>query len=254
MTQHKKTKGASVPSPVGHVVPFGPPPVIYGEDPAAFNKILEDVFSALRPRYVFEREGATAYADRLWTIQRLRVGKASYLNAHAADGLKLVLAPLLDYDPAPGEEFDKQAIAEWEIVLEDIDPFAQGADCKYDTTNGYLQRLRSALCAKQRAARDEQLQAWVDPWGKRDPDGVKKVDEKLAAAGKTMADVMAATQDEHWTEINVFDHHIAEAEKEAAAILREFHWRRRNLTPLLDDAKEIDGECQDMTSTDGKAA
>jgi hypothetical protein len=69
-----------------------------------------------------------------------------------------------------------------------------------------------------------------------------------------MADVMAATQSEHWIETNVYDDWIAEAEKQLAAILREFYWRRRHLGPMLeDDSKEIEGEYHEVPSTDGKA-
>jgi len=39
------------------------------------------------------------------------------------DGLKLVLEPLLDYEPVPGEEKEKEGIAEWEEELGAIDPF-----------------------------------------------------------------------------------------------------------------------------------
>jgi len=170
------------------------------------------------------------------------------------DGLKLVLEPLLDYEPVPGEEKEKEGIAEWEEELGAIDPFKENAEIEYRTIKAYLERLRCAVNAKQQAARDAKLLPLVEAWVKREPDAIKEVDAILAAAGLTIADVMMATQNEHWTETNVFDYHIAEAEKGAAAILREFERRRRKLAPLLKDAKEIDGECQDMTSTDGKAA
>jgi hypothetical protein len=250
-----KNKRASVPSPAAPVVPFGPPPVIVGEDPEVYNGVLERVFDDLKPRNYFEENCATAYAYQQWKIDGLRHGKASYLNRHAGDGLKLVLEPLLDYEPVPDEEKEKDGIAGWERQLEEIDPFKENAEIEYRTIEVYLRRLRSAVNAKQEAARDAKLLPLVEAWVKREPDAVKEVDAILAAAGMTMADVMMATQNEHWTETNVIDHHIAEANKEAAAILREFHWRRRHLSPLLEAPKKvIDGECEDITSTDEKAA
>jgi hypothetical protein len=178
-----KNKRASFPSTPGHLVPFGPPPVIYGEDPEAYNKIVARGFNDLKPRNFFEEDCATDYADLKWTIDRVRRQKASYLNRHIADGLKLVLAPLLDYDPVPGEEPEKDGIAQWQADLEAIDPFEERGELKYQTINLYLQRLRSAVREKQQAARDAQLDALVDPWVKRDPDAIKKVDAILDAGG-----------------------------------------------------------------------
>jgi hypothetical protein len=250
-----KIEQPAVPSRAGRLLPFGPAPLLHGEAREGYNKILERVFSALKPRNFFEETCAAEYADREWTIDRLCRGKASHLNRHVGDGLKVVLGALLDYDPVPDQEKEKQGIADWEALLEEIDPFGEGATVKYFKTEEHLKRLRYSFNKKQRAAHDAQLQELVDPWVKHDPDAIKKVNEILAAAGMTMADVMAATQNAHWTATNVYDHQIAVAKKEAAAILREFEWRRRKFTRMLEDeTKEIEGEWHEIPSAEGEAA
>jgi len=118
-----KNEPIPVPSPALQVVPCGPPPVIHGEDREIYDKVVERVFGDFKPHNYFEEKSAIAYAYQEWEIDRLRYGKARYLNRHVGDGLKLVLEPLLDYEPVPGEEKEKEGIAEWEEELGAIDPF-----------------------------------------------------------------------------------------------------------------------------------
>ena len=226
-----KNKRASVPPSAGHMVPFGPPPVLVGENAAAYNNNLERASSAFKPRNYLEENAATNYADRQWLINSARHGKASILNKAARDGLKLLLQPLLDYDPVPDEQ-DKKDIAEWEYILEETDPIDPTS--KYGAIRQHIEQLRRNLAVKHRAARDAQLQGLVDAWAKRQSDAVTRVEEILAAAGLTMTDVMAVTMTEHWKVIGDFNRGIATLEAEAAAILREFYWIRRTLGPELE--------------------
>jgi hypothetical protein len=75
---------------------FGPPPLIEGEDSAAYNDLLVRVSAAVNPTDFFEEIWVREIVDLVWEATRLRRLKVSLLNARAHDSLVTVLAPLVD--------------------------------------------------------------------------------------------------------------------------------------------------------------
>jgi hypothetical protein len=76
------------------LVAFGDPPLIPGEDAAAYDDLLAQVSSAVKPADIFEKFWVRDIADHEWEILRLQRLKANLLRATAYKGLRAVLKPL----------------------------------------------------------------------------------------------------------------------------------------------------------------
>jgi hypothetical protein len=88
----KSTSDALVPG--RRLAFFGPPPLIDGEDPAAYEALLARVFADVKPADVIEEIWVHDYVDLTWDVIRLRKLKASFLNVGATKVLPTELGPL----------------------------------------------------------------------------------------------------------------------------------------------------------------
>ena len=73
---------------------FGPPPLLPGEDPAAYHALDERVRAPVDPRDMLEEIWVRDIVDRLWEILRLRRLKAKAMQALAHEGLAKLLRAL----------------------------------------------------------------------------------------------------------------------------------------------------------------
>jgi hypothetical protein len=80
----------------GRSVPFGPPPLIEGEDAAAYDELLTRVSAAIKPADILEDIWVRDIVDFVWNAFRLRRLQANLITASAYNGLQTVLAPLID--------------------------------------------------------------------------------------------------------------------------------------------------------------
>jgi len=76
--------------------PFGPPPLIEGEDRAAYDDYLAKTSAALKPKDFVEEMWVQDIVDLTWEIQRMRHLKASLLTLHLSKGLRRVLTMVMD--------------------------------------------------------------------------------------------------------------------------------------------------------------
>jgi hypothetical protein len=81
---------------------FGPPPILPGENPKAYEDMLERVVSAIGPRDFIEEIWARDLADVGWQLFRWRRILAAYLADHVSD--------------ATDEQASRLAIAETETL------------------------------------------------------------------------------------------------------------------------------------------
>jgi hypothetical protein len=79
---------------------FGPPPLLQGEDAAAYDAMLERVAGAVAPADVLEEMWVRDVVDLTWDALRMRRLKAALLTAAAQEGLMAMLVPLLGYSGA----------------------------------------------------------------------------------------------------------------------------------------------------------
>src|SRR5882724_3196779 len=83
-------------------VPFGPAPLIEGEDAGAYDELLVRISTAVRPADIFEEIWVRDIVDLVWEAFRLRRLKACLMTAGARAALASRLAPLVGGAQADG--------------------------------------------------------------------------------------------------------------------------------------------------------
>jgi hypothetical protein len=83
-------------------VPFGPAPLIEGEDAGAYDELLVRISTAVRPADIFEEIWVRDIVDLVWEAFRLRRLKACMMTAGARTALVIRLAPLVGGEQAEG--------------------------------------------------------------------------------------------------------------------------------------------------------
>jgi hypothetical protein len=78
----------------GRLAAFGDPPLIPGEDRAAYDELFAQISSALEPADIFEQIWVHDIVAHEWEVLRLRRLKDNLLLATAHKGLRAVLEPL----------------------------------------------------------------------------------------------------------------------------------------------------------------
>ncbi len=79
---------------------FGEPPLLEGEDCAAYNALLKRVDDAVKPRDIFEEAWVRKFVDLTWESFRNRRFKTQLMTANIYRGMKAVLEPLCGYREA----------------------------------------------------------------------------------------------------------------------------------------------------------
>ena len=94
-------------------VPFGPPPLLEGEDVAAYDELLARVSEGVQPNDILEEIWVRDIVDLVWETLRLRRMKAAFFSANAHESLTVILRPLIDDDEqVDGEEIEGQKESE----------------------------------------------------------------------------------------------------------------------------------------------
>jgi hypothetical protein len=91
------TTPASLPERVGRLELFGPPPLLEGEETAAYDELLVRISGAVNPADIFEEIWVRDLVDLVWEALRLRRLKASLMTATAYRGLEQILKPLVGF-------------------------------------------------------------------------------------------------------------------------------------------------------------
>jgi hypothetical protein len=82
--------------PAARLALLGPPPLLEGEDPAAYNELFARISAAVKPADILEEIWVCVIVDLVWEAFHLRRQKASLMNARAHEALPTVLDPLID--------------------------------------------------------------------------------------------------------------------------------------------------------------
>jgi hypothetical protein len=94
------TTPASLPERAGRLALFGPPPLLEGEDTAAYDELLVRISGAVKPTDIFEEIWIRDIVDLVWEAFRLRRLKANLMTAVAHKGLTVILEPLIGWTDA----------------------------------------------------------------------------------------------------------------------------------------------------------
>lgn len=193
------------------VAPFGPPPLIQGEDGGAYDKLLARVSAAVKPVDILEEIWVHDVVDLEWEVLRLRRLKVALMTASASKALRTVLDRLLD------EETDDTDEETSDIDDETGDPDEETDDTEWDTS---------------RLAKE---------WVRRNPDAIKEVDRILASTDLTMDAVRAEMLSANIEHVERIDRMIAMVEARRNAALREVDRHRATLgQELRSTVREIE--------------
>jgi hypothetical protein len=193
------------------VAPFGPPPLIQGEDGGAYDKLLARVSAAVKPVDILEEIWVHDVVDLEWEVLRLRRLKVALMTASASKALRRVLDRLLD------EETDDTDDETGDPDEETGDRDEETEDTEWDTS---------------RLAKE---------WVRRNPDAIKEVDRILASTDLTMDAVRAEMLSENIEHVERIDRMIAMVESRRNAALREVDRHRATLgQELRSTVREIE--------------
>ena len=94
MTQNSKRPSTSTSNALGHIDLFGPPPILKGEDPAAYDMLFVRVSSGVKPSNIIEEIWVRDTVDLSWEIFRWRRVKTHLIARAVPNALRYILAPL----------------------------------------------------------------------------------------------------------------------------------------------------------------
>ena len=267
-TNKSKTEIAapSVPGRAQRLALFGPPPLIEGEDAAAYDQLLARICAAVKPVDIIDEIFIADVVPSEWEVLRLRRLKWSLIRARGLEALEDFLGENLDYDLYSDDFADDLAEILQDNLPEDQVNSAQtlARECARNEADA-VDKVKKILDgiglnmdqvlddAKRRKAK-ELVQEYV----RREPDAVTLVHELLTDAGVSMDGLMADALAEKLDDIERIDRLITIAESRRNASLHEIERRRAVLGETLRrSVQEIeDGEFEviETTPAQGKNA
>lgn len=192
------------------LLPFGPAPLLAGEDSAAYNELLLQVSSAVKPADVLEEIWVRDITDLEWDVLRLRRLKASILNLETRQGL----------------------VTSLDRLVENEDKDERGEDADEDGAGGAEE--------DDGISDNEQL---VIAWSKRSPNAVKQVGALLAAQALSIDEIIAEALSDKIDSIERIDRMITMAEARRNTMIREIDRHRQAFGASLGRAvKQIEGD------------
>jgi hypothetical protein len=255
----KKTRSRSVNSNVL----FGPPPILAGEEEAAYDELIGRVYAAIKPIDVIDEMLIADVVASEWEYLRWSRLKLSLIQACAAKGLKGFLNSQLDY-----ELYHERFVEDLTEILQDNLPEDEAEDrpqrlardCAMNET-GAVDSVTEILSSinlhmdwvldKARAARAEEL---VNEYVRHESGAVALIDDLLAKAGMTIDALIVPHLEKQLEYIERVDRLTTIAETRRNASLREIDRRRSALgEKMRRSMQEIEqGELTLIEATTGK--
>jgi hypothetical protein len=265
-TNKSKTEIAapSVPERAQRLALFGPPPLIEGEDAAAYDRLLARICAWVKPVGNIDEIFIADVAPSEWEVLRLRRLKWSLIRAPALEALEDFLDENLD-DDLYSEDFADDIAEILQVNLpEDQAKGARTLARKYarneaDAVDKVEKILAGIGLSKQLVlddAKGRKVQELVQEYVRREPDAVTQVNELLADAGVSMDGLMADALAEKLDDIERIDRLISIAESRRNASLHEIERRRAFLGETLrrsvQDIEDGEFEVIEPTPAEGK--
>jgi hypothetical protein len=256
----------SVPGRAQRLALFGPPPLIEGEDAAAYDQLLARICAAVKPVDIIDEIFIADVAPSEWEVLRLRRLKWSLIRERALEMLQGFLFGQLDYDLYSEHFADDLAEILQDNLPEDQVDSAQTLAHKcarneadaFDKGNEILDGIGLNMDQILDDAKDRKAKELVQEYVRREPDAVNLVDGLLTGAGVSMDAFMARSLREKLDDIERIDRLISIVESRRNASLHEIDRRRAVLGETLRrSVQEIeDGEFEviETTPAQGKNA
>ena len=260
-TNKSKTEIAapSIPERAQRLALFGPPPLIEGEDAAAYDQLLARIFAAVKPVDVIDEMFTADVVSLEWEVLRLRRLKWSLIRARGLKALEDFMGENLDYDLYSENFADDLAEILQDNLPEDQAKDAQtlARECAQNEADA-IAKVTKILAGIELDmdevlddAKGRKAKELVQEYVRREPDAVKLVDELLTDAGVSMDAFMADALANRLDSIERIDRLTTIAESRRNASLHEIERRRAVLGETLRrSVQEIeDGEFEEIETT-----
>jgi hypothetical protein len=239
---------------------FGEPPVLEGEDRAAYDELLSRIRAAVKPVDIIEEMFIADVASLEWGVLRLRRLLLSLIRTHALEALESLLAKRLEY-----HLYAELFVDDLTEILQNNLPEDQAKDaqtlaleCAQNEPEA-VAKVNEVLEAIGRggvldSARGRKAKHLVQEYVRREPDAVTVVHEVLVdnklSMDSFMADALAAKLDY----IERIDRLTTIAEERRNAMLAEIERRRAVLgAALRRSVQEVeDAEFKEIEETPAK--
>jgi len=194
-------------SKTARALAFAPAPVLKGEDAKAYDDLLTQVSSYVKPANIIEEMWVRDVVDLTWEILRCRRCKKQAIEAAIPKALEQAITPLME------------------------GPSRFGYLDRYTFDGNRVPTPAIEL---------------VNEWIKREPKAKEGVEELLASVELTMADVTDRAFVLEIEALQQIDQLMAHAEARRNAVLREFECHRTSVAERLRKATQdvIDAECE----------
>jgi hypothetical protein len=248
---------------------FGPPPILEGEDAAAYDELFGRVCAAIKPVDVIDEMLANDVVCLQWEILRLRRLKTSLIRAIGSKALEKFLSGVLDYDLYRVDFEETLAETLQENLAEDQpEDFAQElarrcARNEPDAVEKVNKLLDAAGLDMDRIlniAENHKVEQLVQGYAQRLPRAIKQVTKLLASSGRTMDDLLAnevtviGHRTDHLAIMERIDHLITIAETRRNATFREIDRHRAVLGEALRrNLQEVEGQYEVIERTPAEA-
>jgi hypothetical protein len=219
MTGNAKNPVGPKPKSPSRISIFGPAPILGGEDPKAYDDLLADVSSAVKPSDFIEEIWIHDVVYHVWDGLRWRRIKASLLTAAVLTQLKDILFTLVRKRSAREEEKESAPTLNLDFAPSPPSP----------------EQMR--------------VSKLVEKWARRDPAAIHRVDKLLSSANITMDSVKTKAFMDQLGHIECIDRFIAIAEERCNRTLREIDRRRSTFATSLREAVQHIEEAEFKTIT-----
>jgi hypothetical protein len=243
---------------------FGPPPLLEGEDAAAYYELFGRLCAAVKPADIIDEISTADVATLEWEILRWRRLKLSLIKASLRGPLQNFLTGALDYreyrqgfeqnlaeilrrrfSQEQAQELAHRCARSEQDAIKEVEIVLQAAGLNMSKI------LEQALADRAKVLTQEYLRG--------EPRAIKRVTKLLASSGRTMDDLIAIAvndkigfRSDHdlLTMLERIDHLITVAETRRNVMLREIDRRRVALGEALRrQVKEVEAEFEVVEKT-----
>ena len=221
---------------------FGPPPILEGEDAAAYDVLFGRVCAAIKPIDVIDEMFISDVVVLEWEVLRLRRYKLSLIREHGLEALADFLREKLEYGIYRKRFADELAAILKDNLAEDQDEdFAQtlahacarDERLAVDKVNEVLDGIGLSMDDILHRARAHRARQLAQKYARREPAALKLIHELLAGASASIETLTVKALAEELDYVERIDRLITIAEGRRNASLREIDRRRAVLGVAL---------------------
>jgi hypothetical protein len=212
---------------------FGPPPLLEGEDEAAYDELFGRVCAAVKPADVIDEMLIVDIVSSELEVLRWRRWKLSRMRERGLEALRQFLCEELD-DKHYRKRFadDLTEVLQGRVGLPDDQARSLANSCAWnesdavDKVNEVLLGIGPNMDYILRCAKEYKAQELTQKYGRREPATVKFIDKLLVAAGSSFGSLMVKALPDELENIERIDRLLTLAENRRDASLREIDRRR----------------------------